>query len=122
MPAQEFGERPRISAIRLPQFFPMQGIVIPTVLEFITDSLADFYSEVGCKRDVPPVQQTMEVGAEKHSIADVVGATLLEGADVSRFQDRERPLSGHFTAAFIGVRYDQPNEWGRCVKRIFLIF
>lgn len=72
----------------------MHRIVATAVLVIVAKSVADFQSKTGHDRDVPRVEQPVEIGTEQEPVADLVRSIIREGTNVRRFKGGQGVLVG----------------------------
>jgi len=60
----------------------MKSVVIPTVLELLSNLATDFYSVIWGYRDVATIKQDMHVVTEEESVINVVRSVLSKWLDV----------------------------------------
>lgn len=73
---------------RQPDLGAVQRVVIPPVLELLLDPAADLEVIVRRDRDVPGVEQLVDVGAEEDAVGERMLLHVAIVADVRRFERR----------------------------------
>ena len=78
-------------------------VVDLAVAEVLTQAPADLDVMVRRDRDVPVVEQCVDVGAQEDAVGDLVRAVGGVWADVRGLKDREGLFAADGTAPFVGV-------------------
>jgi len=109
MPPQSLHRRPVPHPLRQPDGRPVQRVVIPSVLELLLDAAADFEAVLGRDRDVPRIEQLVDVGPEEDAVIPGVNLDVVKLADVRRFERRECALAGHGAPAPVTIEDGDPE-------------
>lgn len=78
-------------------------VLVLAVVEVLLQPRADHHPEVGGYRHVAPVEQGVDVGAQKEAVIDSVGAAFAHGLDVGSLEDREDLLAGDGATLLVDV-------------------
>ena len=70
----------------------MQGVVVASVLELLTDTTAHLEARVRRDRHIPAVEESMQVASQEEAILDAMGSARGIRLDVSCLQHRKSPL------------------------------
>lgn len=103
MPRQRLFRRSPVRPLGKGDRRAVHGVILAPVLEFLADAPAHLETPVRRHRDIAAIEQLVNIAAEQKAVADFVRAALAVGADMGRFQGRQRPLAGDGAAAIVGI-------------------
>jgi len=79
VPGQQLPVRSPADIVRHLHASSVQGIVVPSVLKFLLDPAADLEAPIRRDRDVPTVEQAVNVAPEQEAVGNLVRATFGKG-------------------------------------------
>src|SRR5262245_12165885 len=88
----------------------MQRIVRPPIAVLLLEAGTHNETQVIVHRDVPLVEEAVQIRPEKQAIIDQVGSASRVGLDVRCLENGERVLSGDGARALIGVSHENAER------------
>src|SRR5262245_19751009 len=111
MPAKQVRSRPLVFVSRDHQeLLAIVLVVLLSVLELLSDPAADLDTQVIRNGQVTSVEQRVEVRAQEQSVRNNMGSVHRIRADVSRFENWERPLASDCATSGIGFGHQHPKR------------
>ena len=107
MPLQILTVRRQISTRGPSKVSRLENVVVPAIFELFTDAAADPYDHFRRDRQVPAIEESMEVLSQEETIRDIVRSALAERLDVGGFQRGKGSFASDRATSVIGVGDDE---------------
>src|SRR5258705_8529457 len=88
----------------------VKRVVVSAVVELLLDPAADLETQVGRDRHVAGVEKAMDIAPQQEPVRGLVLAAIAVGANMPRFQRRQRPLARDRAPSAVDIRDQHPES------------